>query len=278
MRAQDLNKRLLRIALLFNLTVMPIASRAESDELRLLYEMAESGSKVSLYTLGVKHGNGDGVKLDHEIANQYYFRAAKMNYAPAQNNLGWALRQGIGVKKDPKRALFWFRLAALQSNPLALQNLAEMYQDGEGVKRGSEVAEELYLLCATQPMADLENQGGRESGSNNAIHECRKEVAKSQLLKQGDTQTNLRRAALWLTIALGDDVDIADDSDTGVKARKSVKETEEMLTAVHKKLAPESIVWVKKTLASWASYREIILDQTPFPLTLMEFESEAGRL
>jgi TPR repeat protein len=104
---------------------------ADADELKSLIEEFEGGSKYAAYNLGVKYGSGEGVKQNLSISNKYYEYAAKKNYAPAQNNLGWSYRQGIGLRKDSIKAIYWFRLAAIQHNTLALQNLAEMFEAGE---------------------------------------------------------------------------------------------------------------------------------------------------
>ncbi len=65
------------------------AAFSKSLSIDELVDRAETGSKSAAYSLGVKYGNGDGVKQNSETAATYYKQAAMMNYAPAQNNLGW---------------------------------------------------------------------------------------------------------------------------------------------------------------------------------------------
>ena len=131
------------------LVVVSANSLSQTEEISQLTIMADAGSKSSIYNLGVKYGNGDGVRVNLETALKHYIRAAEMNYAPAQNNLGWAYRQGLGTQINYKKALYWFKISAIQNNALALQNLAEMFQNGEGVKKNIKTAEVLYKLCAT---------------------------------------------------------------------------------------------------------------------------------
>ena len=245
--------------LLFSSTI----SFTEAKDISAVFEAAEEGSKIALYDLGVRYGSGNDVKQDKEVANQYYAKSALMGYAPAQNNLGWSYRQGIAVPKNPSKALYWFRLSALQGNALALQNLAEMFQQGEGVARDIQIARSFYVLCATEPIGDVP---GREAGFNNAVHECRREVGKIDAIAAAEDQKGLKRAAMWFTVALSKDKDAFKDSEMGLRARKSRKETVELLNKVNEKLNDDSKKWVKEVVNDWNSLRETIKDRTPFPL------------
>lgn len=236
---------------------------ASDKELDEMFSRAESGSKIALYSLGWKYSSGDGVKEDNELAIQYYEKSANLGYAPAQNNLGWFYRQGIATKKDAMKAMYWFRLAALQGNALALQNLAEMYQSAEGVPKDMYIARSFYALCATEIIADLPE---REAGFNNAIHECRREMGKIDSVSTEDDQEGLRRAALWFTVSLVKNEDLQKDTEKGVKARKAIKETKELLRIVSEKLDKKSKAWVKDSVKNWDSVRIYIRNRTPFPL------------
>lgn len=243
--------------------LMLIINCSEARDIKSIFEAAEEGSKVALYDLGIRYGSGSDVKQDKEIANQYYEKSATLGYAPAQNNLGWSYRQGIAVPKSPLKALYWFRLAALQGNALALQNLAEMFQQGEGVVRDIQIARSFFVLCATETIGDV---SGREAGFNNAIHECRREVGKIDAVAAADDQKGLKRAAMWFTVALSKDKDAFKDTEMGLRARKSRKETAELLNKVNEKLTDDSKKWVKEVVSDWNSLRETIKDRTPFPL------------
>jgi hypothetical protein len=242
---------------------------ADADELKTLIEEFEGGSKYAAYNLGVKYGSGDDVKQNHFTSNKYYEYAAKKNYAPAQNNLGWSYRQGIGLRKDSIKAIYWFRLAAIQHNTLALQNLAEMFEAGEGVKKNMSIAEDFYLLCATQRIGT-----GKESGSDNAIIECRKSMGKITFNKSQDKQTGLRNAALWYKVSLIDVDDLKEDSNIGVRARRVVKDTYRMIDLIDKTLTKESKAWVEKAIEDWDEIRFTLNDRADFPL--LEVDCSTG--
>ena len=245
------------------LLLLSIKNFSEAKDIEDLFEAAEKGSKVAMYDLGVRYGSGNDIKQDKELANQYYAKSAALGYAPAQNNLGWSYRQGIAVPKSSSKALYWFRLAAIQGNALALQNLAEMFQQGEGVSRDIEIARSFFVLCATETMGDVP---GREAGFNNAIHECRRELGKIDANAAGDDQQGLKKAAMWLTLALSKDKDAFKDSEIGLRARRSRKETVELLDRVNETLNDESKKWVKRIVEDWNALRVMIKDHTPFPL------------
>jgi hypothetical protein len=252
--------------------IVPSIAKANAFDNEL--KASNEGSKISTYTVGVYYDYGMYVKENKSEAIKYYYKAALQNYSPAQNNLGWSYRQGLGIKKDTNKAIYWFRLAALQNNALALQNLAEMYQTGEGVNANIDYAESLYILCATQQI-DNKNQE-RETGYNNAIHECRRELGKLYAFTVTNKDKALEFAALWFKLALVKNNDFNDDSEVGVRTRRSVSETIALLKKVEKELKPESKKWVEKMYKSWANLREEINDRTSFPLTIQE--TECGNL
>ncbi|MBT6589760.1 MAG: sel1 repeat family protein, partial [Rhodospirillaceae bacterium] len=68
-------------------------------------------------------------------AAKLWRNAAKLGYAPAQNNLGYLYREGEGVVQDHAEALNWYRMAALQHHALAQRNLGKMYYKGVGVAK-----------------------------------------------------------------------------------------------------------------------------------------------
>jgi Sel1 repeat len=255
------------LTLIFLMTFSSFAF-CEKPTIAELTEVAKQGSKSAIYALGVRYSNGEGVKVNRELANKYYAEAAGMGYAPAQNNLGWSYREGLGVDKNSAAAVFWFRLAAIQSNPLALQNLAEMYSTGEGVPKLPGVAEDLYRLCASQLFDTSEIK--HERGHNNAIHECRRELGKIIAVRSKDEQKALRNAAFWFRASLVDNFELKEDSETALRSRRSLKETLELLDKINKKLTPQSKEWVDKNLKDWEDLREYILDTTPFPLTELD--------
>jgi len=244
--------------------------KANTLEFEKLLEDAYKGSKIALYTIGNYYSNGVHVKQNNEEAIKYYYKAAIQNYAPAQNNLGWALRQGLGVKKNPIKAIYWFRLSALQNNALALQNLAEMYQSGEGVAINNSYVESLYTLCATQVLT--KNNLGRETGYNNAIHECRREMGKITATKVEHPENALSLAAFWFRASLAKNSDALENDAQGIAARRSLSETTALLAKVEAQLSKKNKDWVTNKLKKWEAFRDEAQDSTSFPLTVIDME------
>lgn len=79
-----------------------------------------------LYVTGLKYEEGTGVKADLRRAVQWYQRAAKQGYAPAQFTMGTFYSLGKGVTKNLNEATKYFEKAAMQGYNLATVNLAMM--------------------------------------------------------------------------------------------------------------------------------------------------------
>lgn len=168
-------------------------------------------------------------------------------------------------------AIHWFRLSALQDNALALQNLAEMFHHGEGVAVNLNAANDLYTLCATLPVVNEGNESdGRESGFNNAIIECRRELGQLILSNAKDDQQKLKIAAFWIRVSYVKNKDVSEDSEVGVRARRTLTETEKLLSKVSNQLTPDSSKWVEESLKNWSTFRLTIRDTTSFPLTELD--------
>ena len=254
------------VACIFITCCFPVHSSA--DGIDSLKKEAASGSKRSIYNLGVKYDSGEEISEDKGMAFSLYKISARMNYAPAQNNLGWFYRQGIATQANPAAAVYWFGLSALQGNALALQNLAEMFISGEGVPKNLKYAENFYTLCATKKIGVSDD---RESGFNNAIHECRREVGNIWALQNfSEGQKKYRYAAVWLAASLVEHEEEKEDSEFGVRARKSKKKTKELLMKVKKELDADSRKWVNGVLENWDEFRDMMEDVTPFPLGIFQ--------
>ncbi len=77
-------------------------------------------------------------------------RAARLGFAPAQNNLGVLYEQGRIVPRDDRQAAAWFERAARQGDARARHSLAMMYAGGRGVTRDMTKARELLERSARQ--------------------------------------------------------------------------------------------------------------------------------
>jgi uncharacterized protein len=81
----------------------------------------------SLYKLGRKYDNGDGVERDSALAVQYYRKAARQGHIEAQNMTGVMYGVGDGVPQDLPVAASWYCKAAEQGSGIAKYNLGVMY-------------------------------------------------------------------------------------------------------------------------------------------------------
>lgn len=90
-------------------------------------------------------------KEDLSKAMEFFSKAAKQNYAPAQVRLG----EILDTSEYDQEAVEWYRKAAEQGNPAGEYDLGHMYVSGEGVEENAEkalywfrrAAEKNYLLA-----------------------------------------------------------------------------------------------------------------------------------
>ena len=84
------------------------------------------------------------------LAVKVLTKAARLGFAPAQNNLAVLLEQGKGIRQDNRQAAIWFRKAARQGEPHAQHSLAMMYFHGRGVSENKAKARKWLERSARQ--------------------------------------------------------------------------------------------------------------------------------
>jgi TPR repeat protein len=77
-----------------------------------LRALAECGSAMGQYNLGVAYYSGDGVQQNFQTAASWYEKAARQGNANAQYNLADLYDQGKGVPRNRLEACRWSGLAA----------------------------------------------------------------------------------------------------------------------------------------------------------------------
>jgi TPR repeat protein len=79
------------------------------------------------------------VETNQIEAARWFCKAAEMNFALSQNNLGVCFENGWGVSNSIEEAVRWYQRAADQGMPLANQNLARLANSGKNpaLKRAS---------------------------------------------------------------------------------------------------------------------------------------------
>jgi TPR repeat protein len=78
--------------------------------------LAEEGSAVAQYNLGLLYLDGHGVPQSTVEAANWFRRAAEQDYTQAQHNLGAMYGSGQGVKRDFVQAYKWLNLCAAKGN------------------------------------------------------------------------------------------------------------------------------------------------------------------
>ncbi len=129
-------------------------SPRQAAALDALRQAAESGDAESQYRLGMLYGNGEGVELDHGLAEQWFSRAARQGHEDALLNLAWLYANGAGVEMDEPRARELYLLAADHGSGKAQYIVATMYRFAQyGAEQDMARALHYYQLAAEQGVA-----------------------------------------------------------------------------------------------------------------------------
>ena len=128
-------------------------------------DYVESSEEVTdaeeLFVRGLGYYSGNGVRQNYDKAMEYFLKAARQGYAPAQASLGEMYRGGLGVNKDYGEAFKWYLKAAESGMPESQYNVGYMYYYGEGVEVSKEKAAEWFMKAAKQGYAPAQNYLGK---------------------------------------------------------------------------------------------------------------------
>lgn len=81
---------------------------------------------IQLLLRTVMYEFGRGTLRSFPLAARWYQKAAKNNFALAQDALAGLYLRGEGVRQDLAMAYFWYNLAAEQGHPSAVRHLKEL--------------------------------------------------------------------------------------------------------------------------------------------------------
>lgn len=182
-------KKLLLLTALFLACLCPLTASAltpRTDSLALvslnaLKDQAEKGSPNAIFRLSraLEAGYGAILPKDSVKARKLLEKAANLNYAPAQNylgfklfseqktdsainwlmlaadngditaysNLGWMLLNGKGAVPDPEKAIYWLKKGADKGAAPAATMLADLLQAGNDMKPDTAQALHYYNLA-----------------------------------------------------------------------------------------------------------------------------------
>ena len=126
------------------------------DELNAPQAIAACRAAISEYP-GVPRfefqlGRAYHVEGQYAEALRWYRKAAAMEIAVAEHNIGAMYREGLGVEQDFTAAAKWFRKAAEQGVALTQVVLGGMYMEGQGVSQNDTEAVKWLRKAAEQGM------------------------------------------------------------------------------------------------------------------------------
>jgi uncharacterized protein len=126
----------------------------------LLEPLATAGDPRAQTRLGTLHHLGLGVREDDTLARQWFERAARQGFAPAQFELGNLYAYGhapVPPGEDTQRlAAQWYFEAARQGHAEAQYSLGILFLAGSGVQRNPVEARKWIARAARQGHADAQ--------------------------------------------------------------------------------------------------------------------------
>jgi TPR repeat protein len=93
-------------------------------------EASNAGNINATFNLATQYRSGNGVIQNDKEALRLYKKAAELNFAPAQNAVGYMYAEGRGAKKDVDIAEEWFYKASDNGLALAGSNRAMLKNSG----------------------------------------------------------------------------------------------------------------------------------------------------
>ena len=139
----------------------PIEQRITVEEGQILpLDFTLQDDAETLYNIGRRYYNGDGVAQDYAKAIEWFRQAAEQGYATAQNNLGDCYYDGQGVTQDYAQAVSWYRKAAEQGDAAAQFRLGFCYEYGRGVSKDYTQAVSWYRKATERGNAKAQNNLG----------------------------------------------------------------------------------------------------------------------
>ncbi|CAM3977335.1 hypothetical protein CCOS865_02256 [Pseudomonas reidholzensis] len=146
---------------------------------------AKQGFAPAQHNLAVCYAAGIGTSQDEVLAAHWFRKAAQQGHAPAQCNLGSCYALGAGVPADDSMAFSWTYKAAVQGEVSAQYNLGCLYSSGRGIGISYSIAAAWFKKAADQG-SDLAEGRYREMRERGVKPACLSGLGKAQPKKQGD--------------------------------------------------------------------------------------------
>ena len=97
----------------------PVAAD-EEEGIKRMMERIKANDPAAMREMGTRRYN----KGDHDIAIEYWTKAAELGDEEAHNQLGCTYGKGEGVAKDDEKAVYHYEMAAMDGHHVARYNLA----------------------------------------------------------------------------------------------------------------------------------------------------------
>ena len=151
----------------------------------------------SLFTLGMKFFNGEGVKPDSDRAIQMLKKSAGRGHAESQYNLG-LIYEGM---HNFNESIKYFSQAAEQNHLRALVKLGNIYYRGEGVPQDYSKAAEYYSRAALKGDADSQYYLGFLYYSGDGVNQDKRRAVElwSKAALQGHAESQYIMGQLYRT-------------------------------------------------------------------------------
>jgi TPR repeat protein len=165
--------RFMLLAAIVILTLSPVTYAESLSEVHRYYDqgdfalaadlawpLAEAGDAGAQYMLGVLHATGQGVKLDCDIAAEWFKRSSDGGYTLAMFTFAQHYEQGVCVTKDLQEAFTLYEKAAYRKHPGAQYKLGWMYEQGRGTDTDAAKAAVWYARAADNSIVDAQYRLG----------------------------------------------------------------------------------------------------------------------
>ena len=153
---------------------------------RILRPLAERGSAIAQFYLGLSYERGKRVSESEAEAVNWFRKAAEHGLAASQAALGTRYFIGWGVPQSYAEAMNWSLKAAKQGNPSAQAILGTIYESGYGVPKNFVLAYMWFTISAHDP--DFE-PGTRRNLDEIARHLAPSQITEAKSLAQQCLQT-----------------------------------------------------------------------------------------
>ena len=153
---------------------------------RILQPLAERGSAIAQFYLGLSCERGKRVSESEAEAVNWFRKAAEQGLAASQAALGTRYFIGWGVPQSYAEAMNWSLKAAKQGNRCAQAILGTIYESGYGVPKNFVLAYMWFTISAHDP--DFE-PGTRRNLDEIARHLAPSQITEAKSLAQQCLQT-----------------------------------------------------------------------------------------